>query len=372
MHFRSPSLSYPPHEILPGNNYVHSTETTVHPTPFSAQKPTSALLDPSEPAIITPRTSYRDYLTARNPDLHAKIHDAYMTLDAFDGKHRIERLRQCRRQAYFAYNPTTGAVKVTSNACRLRWCPLCAAAKHHYLTEEIKEWIHLQPTLRFLTLTTKHSSQPLAAQLDDLYSHFRQLRRSPFFKRYVKGGIWFLQTHLSPSDGCWHNHLHCIITGRYFPENLLKALWLSITQKSHIVNIKLIEDKDKAAEHVARYAVNPCPPQALALQPLIELMQACHGRRICGTWGTARGVNLAVQSPPDAKEYRQLGSFTSLISEPNPDLITRDIIYAWRNNVPLSPSTLAALAVVFSPKFAYHRKRTFDPGLFQSQTKPPS
>jgi len=209
----------------------------------------------------------------------------------------------------------------------------------------------------------KHSSKPLPEQLKSLYYHFRLLRQNPAFKRYVTGGVWFLQTHIAKSDGLWHNHLHCIVSGKWIPANLLKALWLDYTQGSHVVNLKLVDDLDQAAEHVARYATTPCEPTKLTRTSLTYLMQCLNHRRICGTWGVAKTINLHVQTPADAKDYVKVATWKDVMEAPLGDSPLRALLHAYKTNTPLSPEWLAFFTTPFDDKKFIRKRHALDPYL---------
>lgn len=304
---------------------------------------------------------YRDALIARCPKQYQSVLEAYRLLDAEDGKRRFSRLTECRNRAFFTVHDETGEVRVTSSSCKLRWCPLCASAKRQFLRKEIAQWMTSQPEVRFMTLTSKHTAQPLQEQLDGLYSAFRLLRQSPAFKRYVTGGIWFLQTHVSASDGFWHNHLHCIITGRYIPQNLLRDMWLSKTQTSHIVDIRQVKDIQESADYVARYASSPSNPAKLPPQSLLDLMRACHGRRIVGKWGVASAVRLTPTLPDDAAHYKSVGSFRDLMQMAANDDTASHIILAWRNGTPVPERIRHLLFFDTERKFKEFRRKVIDP-----------
>jgi hypothetical protein len=170
-----------------------------------------------------------------------------------------------------------------------------------------------------------------------LYSHFRTLRRRKEFRRAVPGGIWFFQIKKSSRSNDWHPHLHCLIHGRFLPHRHLKHMWHSITFGSTIVDIRPIRDPQKAASDAARYAASPGSLVGLSPPDACELVKAMHGRRICGTWGTGRGVSLRPPKVEDTSKWENVGSFSMVYGMRNHHAGASDIWKAWHTGTALEP-----------------------------------
>lgn len=259
----------------------------------------------------------------------------YDYLDANKDRSRVDRLHSCRRTAWFVRNSDTGEVRVAANSCHLRWCPVCANSRRNYITHDVTDWIGNARRPKFLTLTLRHSEQPLFFQIRRLYKSFIKLRRRKFFTKAVPGGIWFFQVKKSESDNLWHPHLHCLIYGDYMPIKHLKRLWYKATGDSEIVDIRPINDPRGAAADVARYASSPGTLIGLSLDDSCELVDAMDGRRICGAWGTGRAVSLRPPKIKDKQKWVNIGSWPAVAAQRgyirNADLIW----YAWRHNAKL-------------------------------------
>ncbi|GAI50004.1 unnamed protein product, partial [marine sediment metagenome] len=132
----------------------------------------------------------------------------------------------------------------------------------------------------------QHSDDQLYVQIDKLYKSFRELRRRTDFKKAVTGGVWFFQIKKSKTDGCWHPHIHAVVTGDFFPRRRLSRIWCEITCGSLVTEIRAIKDPAGAANEVARYATSPGDISSMSPDDGLEMADAMHGRRICGTWGT--------------------------------------------------------------------------------------
>lgn len=272
------------------------------------------------------RSCYPSYLAAER---------VYGCLDERKDRSRVDRLHWCRSTAWFCRHTESGEVRVASNSCHLRWCPVCAQSRRNYIAHEVAEWTSSASHPKFLTLTLKHTSAPLDHQVTCLYNFFRELRRRKEFRRCVKGGIWFFQIKKSKSDSLWHPHLHCLVEGLYLAKRKLHKMWCQVTFGSFIADIRAVHDPQAAANDAARYASSPGTLVDLPIQDACELVDAMHGRRICGTWGTGRTVSLRPAKEKDPGTWQNVGSWFYVMGsrEVNPN--AKAIINAWRDKKPL-------------------------------------
>jgi len=260
-----------------------------------------------------PPESYRNFCIDHCSDEYQASLDAYREFDLGDYKDRVHTLEQCRTRAWFARNVKTHMVKVISSSCHLRWCPMCSATRRWFLTQQVSDWLTGVAQPKFLTLTVQHSSYLLDDQIRFLYDSFRKYRKLNLLKRNVRGGVWFFQIHRSKHDGLWHPHLHCVIDSPWLDKYELSTAWELVTKTSKIINIKEVKDADSMAEYVARYAARPSLLSSLDVPGRLELLQALHGKRLVGTWGSARSISLRPSKPADAGDWSHLGSFSTVM-----------------------------------------------------------
>jgi len=260
-----------------------------------------------------PKIGYRDSLIILCEDEYNATKTAYHEWDLETKKFRESELDECRTNAWFAIHMPTRTVRVLSSACRLRWCPLCSKSKSARIVENLKPWLHISKGAKFLTLTLKHSNESLDAQITRLYSCFVTFRNRAFVKRSIRGGVWFFQIKWSKDSQTWHPHLHCVMDSEYMAHRVIKAIWHKITGDSDIVDIRSVRSKKKAAEYVARDAARPAKLSDLPTSRAVEVMDAMHGRRLCGTWGSAKGLKLT-ETPKAAKdEYYSVCRYGDLL-----------------------------------------------------------
>jgi len=285
-------------------------------------------------------SSYRQFLLAGQVKRAKHIEAAYRLWDDITGQARYRKLIRCKSAAYFVVNKITKEVRVSSQCCNLRWCPICAKAKQTIATANVATWLKTKKHARFLTLTLEHSKGSLSGQIDLLYAYFKRLRKDPWFRSVVTGGIWFFQLKKSNTDGCWHPHLHCLVEGSYADQRRISELWRAISHGSPIVDIRHVGNLKKAAQYVGRYATAPCNLVELDLTDAVEVIESMHGRRCSGTWGSAKSVNLSKSCEYDENEWHTAYAFV-WVSEnklTDPDCIM--IWHCWRSGEPIPDDLL--------------------------------
>jgi len=286
-------------------------------------------------AQFSPPHTFRDY-SSRN--LHAELRATeavYRELDSIESKTRTEQLLGCRTRAFFSVNKETRLVRIATNNCRLRWCPICSGALSKFRSSSIKDWLSHQHQTKFATFTLKHSAAGLDHQLKWIYYYFRQLRKTKFFRRICRGGIWFFQVKRSSKDGCWHPHLHCLLNAQFIDHDRLSELWKKITKGSYIVDIRAIRDENDVSDYVARYSSRPAFLSDFTHSDRIEIVSALHGKRLCGKWGTARYCQLTNKIKVDLSAWSNVGSWRSVVNDLGKNRIADLIYLAWQDNTPL-------------------------------------
>jgi len=213
----------------------------------------------------------------------------------------LERWRKCRTMAWHIYYPETGLIKIQSNSCRLRFCPMCGDARVSIIAHSCSEFFQKQSFVRFLTLTLKHSDLSLAEQIRRMKKCYIKLGRRVGWKKYVTGSVAFLHVKWNENTG-WHVHLHILLTGSYLPQKWLSAEWLKVTGDSPVVHVQAAHsDKElgEAIKDFARYAGCPANLLKIPAEYQLEVVHAFEGIRVCWTTGICRDMSL---SPPRYKE----------------------------------------------------------------------
>ena len=187
---------------------------------------------------------------------------------------------------------------------------------------------------KMITLTLKHSDDPLQLQIDRLYKSFQKLRRRAYFQRLISGGVWFFQLKLNLKTNQWHPHIHCLVAGKYLPHSRLKTLWHKITGDSFVADIRPVKDLENASTEVARYATSPADITRMDLDQAIDVYYATKGRRICGSWGSAKKVTLKPTPQDDPDDWCKVADFYFVNVQKEYDLTASDFWRCYRLDIP--------------------------------------
>lgn len=313
--YSDPSVDIPdfPGFFVPaegGNPSLDTEGTSEHPTHYA---------------------TYRDFLVSGCRAQIEAARKVVQVVGAGDPDSRLRAFDQCRTFAWFVRHKVSGKIRVASSRCGHRWCPLCIKTRRFAIVQSVTSWMSKVVQPKFLTLTLKHSNSPLSNQISALYKFFKELKRRPWFKKRVFGGVWFFQVKVSKSDGLFHPHIHILFQGRYLEHDKLCEIWRQITHGSDIVDIRAVKNPKKAAEYVARYASAPCDLSKETEEKAIEIATALYNRRICGSFGLAKGVKFTTSLPDDADQWQKLGSFSTIVKGADWNDIDSEIVKCWKD-----------------------------------------
>lgn len=273
----------------------------------------------------TIRASISHSLEARQ----SRAIELYEHLDYSPENRKSDWIKKCRKVAWFSRHKVTGEVRLCFDCCRLRWCVLCGSARVSWIVHSVSDWLKTLDRPKFLTLTIRHSNADLSWQITNLYRFFKNLRRNDRWNRYVRGGEWNFQIKFSEKTKQYHNHLHCLLDSDYYPQGELSNDWTKVTGGSFIVDIRKVHNAKKAANDAARYAACPCDLSKLTTDQVLEVYHALHGRRMCGTFGSAKGVPLKPPKDPDVKLWENVGSRSLVESLKDTDDRARAILFCY-------------------------------------------
>lgn len=236
--------------------------SSVHPGNLSVEN--------HDPDSLTSDFRFRHHVHERD-----RLLKALPSLDLTE-KHR-DRFQACGSDAWIQYSQSASRYRVVASSCKLKWCPFCARARAKKVAESIRRLLDTAPRndWRFVTLTARHTDQPLIEQLKKLKTAFRRMRQRKAWRHHVHYGIAVIETTWNDGTKRWHPHLHLLIAGEYFPKRIIRSEWLASTRNSFIVDIRSLYDADSAATYIAKYLGKP-PSDAILgnLEILNEWMQA--------------------------------------------------------------------------------------------------
>jgi len=323
---------------LPYSAIGASPSKAVNPQSEPTSDSDSSNLDTIETSgDCPPPESYRNYCLDKCSDEYDASYEAYDLIDDEDDTCRSHSLHTCRTLAWFCRNVKTGKVKILSSSCKLRWCPMCSSTRRWFLTKQVPPWVKGAVQPKFLTLTLKHTEDSIHDQIEHLYNSFKKFRKLDLLKRNIRGGIWFFQIHKSTEDDLWHPHLHCVIDSPWIDKYEISTAWELVTKTSKIINIKEVKDADSVSEYVARYAARPSILANLAQSERVELIRSLHGRRLVGTWGTARTISLRPSKPLDSSDWAKVGSYEKVVWTAKTCPKARAILKAYKDDSECPP-----------------------------------
>ena len=280
-------------------------------------------------------TSFREWCLRDHREEYEATKLAISHRDDLLGQDHVHNLRTCRTRAWFSVNIQDRHLRIATNNCRERWCPICARGLAKFREASVGNWIRETGDCKFLTLTLRHSDDPLMTQIKDLYYYFRQFRKTIAFKYHVQGGIWFFQIKRSKKTGGWHPHLHCVIDSCWWSKVDISNAWRLITAGSYIIDIRIIRDEIKTAEYVARYSSRPCQLKSLTLPDRLDVIESLFRRRLCGTWGTAKVCPLTNKMTINKEDWRNVGTFKTVMQSKSYHFFSKIIFDCWRRDTAL-------------------------------------
>jgi hypothetical protein len=192
--------------------------------------------------------------------------------------------------------------RVMGSACRDRFCLPCQRDRSRIVGQNVVQFLKHTP-VRFLTLTLKHSNDPLADQLHRLYVCLRTLRRRPVWTANVVGGAAFLEVTLE-DDGRWHPHYHVLLQGKYMPKAEIRRAWHDITGDSYVIDIRMAGGDRDVVRYVSKYASKPFSGEiSRRFDKLCELVRAMKGRRTIVAFGHWRRLTATSEETCHGWDY---------------------------------------------------------------------
>lgn len=241
--------------------------------------------------------------------LHGRLLRVYQYITDRGGHNLRKQYERCRTDAWVVQHEESLELRVASRKCNQRWCPMCQKTKRWIITNAVTDWAENKKHVKFVTLTLKSSPGTLEFQVSRLYDSFRRLRNSKVWRQSVRGGVWFFQLTINKQTRMWHPHLHILVDADYIKQRALSNRWLDITRDSKIVDIRKVHNVEDAAEYVARYATSPGNLLKCTVSDGASMVIGLKGRRLCGSFGNAKGLTLRPRGGEDHQKWRKVLSW---------------------------------------------------------------
>lgn len=312
-----------------------ASQTAIDQPAHAESAPSS--LDHGKPSVEKPSPEaqeqafrFRHYAKTRH-DLASVVESSTLTAN------QKIRFQKCGTNAWLQRSPSTGRLRLTSETCKLRFCPACrlAAARH------AAKWIEQALTAdkrrhwRFVTLTLRHSHKPLTEQMAHLRKSFRRLRQRRWWRNHVAGGFAVIEVKVSDADALWHPHLHVLCHGSFLDQRLLSKQWLLATRDSMIVDVRAVKDAAYAASYVSKY-INKPPPTCVmqTVEYFNEWLDATRYAKLIIKFGSVPPYEPPQNEPDYPADWQPLCSLVTCIARANAgDHLAR----SWLNAVMEAP-----------------------------------
>lgn len=223
----------------------------------------------------------------------------------------------CGSACHAEWSESRGKHRLSANYCKNRHCQPCMRSKANLLARNLRAKLEAghRRDFRFITLTLKHSDQPLHDQITRLKKCFKALRNTPLWKKRIRGGVFTLEVKWTGHS--WHPHLHIISEGSYIAKELLSAAWHEITGDSFIVDIRSLKNDADACHYVVKYVTKGVSPAVWENDDLAqEWIIASRSVRVADTFGCWRGFAL-LKREPGLKDWKKVDTLENLIARAN-------------------------------------------------------
>jgi len=204
-------------------------------------------------------------------------------------------------------------LRIRADYCHDRFCAPCAAARGRSIAGRLRGWLAGRPA-RFVTLTLAADGGTLSQRLDRLFTAFRRLRRSGWWRSRVDGGATAVEVKWSVTSAHWHPHLHILCRGRYLEKTELSLQWHRASGDSYIVDVQLVRSDDDITHYVTKYVTKP-GSNTVYREPdrLQEMIRSLHGRRLLLTFGDCK-IPDTPDDEPDDTTWVTIGRLSSILS----------------------------------------------------------
>jgi hypothetical protein len=203
-----------------------------------------------------------------------------------------EKMAWCGCAMEIVADPDTGIAQTWTSRCKNPLCPTCAQKRAAQLRDQLNVAVATMKDPRTIILTLKSCDTDIGRQLADLRNYFNRLRRTPLWKRSVRGGVATIEVTLNAKTQAYHPHIHLIYDGAFIPVELLRKEWHTITNDSWIIWITQVADRKNAVAELCKYISKPARLTAWAPDKIISYALGTKGRRFFSTFGTLYRVNL--------------------------------------------------------------------------------
>jgi len=112
------------------------------------------------------------------------------------------------------------------------------------------------------------------------------------------------------------------------------------TGDSFIVDIRRVKDEGTVADYVARYCSKACNLNSLEQEDAVTVYRSLHGRRLCGTWGSAHSINFRPRPIEDHADWFKFEYWIDVVSNRHSNATCRAVWKSFATGEALSKEML--------------------------------
>lgn len=289
-------------------NAAESLPDECHTAPTPTVPPPRPVYRPPQPATAAETEFRHGFWKVKRRKVLAVMRDISESPRAIDA------MECCGSECVVEYSVEAKKHRLKANYCHNRHCEPCMRAKGNKLAGNLRRRLEKEPEgrYRFITLTLKHSNDPLRVQIKKLYASFKKLRNKPFWKKSQRGGAACLEVKWKEKTKKWHPHLHIISEGEFIDKHDLSRGWHSATGDSQIVDIRALKNCKDAAHYIAKYVSKGTNSEVWNdTSAAQEWISSLKGVRFCMTYGKWRGYKLTATTE-SVKDWKPIWTLQGL------------------------------------------------------------
>lgn len=225
-------------------------------------------------------------------------------------KNIASEIEQCGTHLTFRDYFRLGKIRLHAmHSCKKHMlCPLCAIRRGAKSVKAYLDKLEIikadSPQLKaFLVTFTVKNGENLLERFNHIHrslkayhqqrNHAYQGLRTPVQACLASGAVWSYEFKRGSGSGLWHPHVHAIWLCEEMPDQAkIREEWKAITRDSHMVDVRPFHNQDDVVGgflEVFKYALKFSD---MPLEQNWEGFETLQGRRLIGSFGTFRGVQV--------------------------------------------------------------------------------
>lgn len=220
-----------------------------------------------------------------------------------------DRLKECGDKVYTFRCKSCDTTWESPSRCHHRLCPECAPVRAMRLFDRHEKLMSV-PHLKHLVLTVQTSVHISPELVRSIVGAFNRLRNKVFYRKSWRGGVRQVEFVYTPQNTWefdhrrkqffrktpgWHIHIHCLIDGKYVPQDKIAKDWKVVTKGlGTIIWIERAKNPMQALKYVLKpdLEILQCPE---ALDGFIETIQSLHLVSGFGLYWKVRGERFPAE-----------------------------------------------------------------------------